>query len=511
MEFCLLVGPNESIRRVHMEVLCMPLNRISRSFILSVSVLIGVESLRSVAFAQVADNTADIETSKYTFVGLTSQPGVLVRSGPSENDYPVLKLDQGVRLTVVGMRFDWLKVEPPPGSFCLVAQAFVEKRGDGTVGRITNNPATVRIGSQLVPQMHRVPMRLEVGSDVQIIGEHNSEFYKIAPPAGVYLYVDKKFVNAERRLDASQPAGSPTAAAPTAAETPSGDPQMPNTASTPAASQTPSVTTSVQPDPDNGSGNTFRVTSGGSTETTVTPTVEPGVSGSPETGNTFRTISGGPTASNDAALPPAPAGVTEIQKKLADLETRYAAASQKEITQQPIAELIAEYEALVANPSMPPNAKQIAEFRIEVLKLRQEALTQFAALKKTQEEASKRQQDLVAEQIELEQRVAETNVVRFAAVGRLTVSSLQLGNQSLYRLVDPANSRTIIYVRSNDPKASQLMDKFVGLKGEVIKDRDLNLTYVSPTDFTEVDPAQVNTRVFADYTPPSLVTKTGGQ
>ena len=35
---------------------------------------------------------------------------------------------------------------------------------------------------------------------VQILGTDN-EFYKIAPPKGVYLYVDKKFVNPVRRLD----------------------------------------------------------------------------------------------------------------------------------------------------------------------------------------------------------------------------------------------------------------------------------------------------------------------
>src|SRR5690242_11062752 len=68
-----------------------------------------------------------IESSKFQAVGAVNANAVFVRSGPSENDYPVMKLDKGAQVTVVGARFEWLKIVPPDGSFCYVAKAYVEK------------------------------------------------------------------------------------------------------------------------------------------------------------------------------------------------------------------------------------------------------------------------------------------------------------------------------------------------------------------------------------------------
>ncbi len=531
------------------------LNSISihRSILIAAVAVAGV-LVPHVARGQAAGTTdaADIETSKYTFAGVINANGTLVRSGPSENDYAVMKLDTGAKLAVVGMRFDWLKVAPPPGAFCLVAQAFVEKRGDGTLGRITNNPATVRIGSQLAPAMHRVPMRLDVGADVKILGEYNSEFYKIEPPAGVFLFVDKRFVTPEARVAAvSTPAvGTPDAGTPGAGTPGIGTPAVGTiTLTTPTGTAPDIMAAGTIPETsltnstlNSGTGITvtsqtaltgrdttqietvspptaesFHVTSDGTSTQTPDPRASQSNLSAPATpaGSTGVELSGSPadgtTFTASSLDNPKPAeGVTELQKKLAGLEERYANTSKLPIDQQPIGELVAEYESLIASQSMPPNAKQVAEFRVQALKVRAEALKQFETVKQSQASAATKQQDLVAEQVELEQRVAQTNVTRYAAVGRLTVSNLQAGNTTFYRLVDPANSRTVIYVRTNDAKVGPMMDKFVGVKGEVVKDASLNLTYVIPTDFTEVESAQVNQKVFADYLPPSLASKVTG-
>ena len=127
-----------------------PARRVVRALPLALAVL----ATPLVLHAQTDPAGGDIESSEYTFAGEVSVDGSLVRSGPSESDYAVLKLDKGARLTVVGMRFDWLKVVPPEGSFCLVPIAFVERSGDGTVGKVGSNPATVRIGSALTQQKH---------------------------------------------------------------------------------------------------------------------------------------------------------------------------------------------------------------------------------------------------------------------------------------------------------------------------------------------------------------------
>src|SRR5690242_4403088 len=58
-----------------------------------------------------------IENSKYQATGAINNSQVYVRSGASDTDYPVMRLDKGAPVTVVGMRFDWLKIVPPEGSY----------------------------------------------------------------------------------------------------------------------------------------------------------------------------------------------------------------------------------------------------------------------------------------------------------------------------------------------------------------------------------------------------------
>src|SRR4051812_14849184 len=79
----------------------------------------------------------DVENSKYQFAGVINSSAVFVRSGPSENDYPTLKLDKGAEVAVVGLRFEWLKIVPPEGSFCYVAKAYVNRAGNGSIGQVS--------------------------------------------------------------------------------------------------------------------------------------------------------------------------------------------------------------------------------------------------------------------------------------------------------------------------------------------------------------------------------------
>ena len=434
------------------------------------------------AFAQNSDTvvpTADIETSTYTFAGEVNSDLAVVRSGPSENDYPTLKLAKGAKLVVVGYRFDWLKIEPPEGSFCLVSQAFVDKRGDGTLGRIANQRATVRVGSALTLSKHKVPMQLEPGTDVQILGEVD-EFYMIAPPKGVYMYIDKKFVNPVRKLEDN--------AATNANGTIADNAKPVDTTSTVVA--TPDQTATTPP------------------AVTTTPPAQADADGR------FKVVSSegsAPTTTANNASEPVATPVVSIQKlqeKLTALEDQYAAAAQQDITEQPIDQLLEGYNALLADQQLPPNARKVAEYRANALQLRKETLAQFLATKKMQAEIAQKQQDLKAEQDELQQRVEQVAVKRYTAIGRLVQSSLQIGNQTLYRLVDPATSRTIIYVRTADKPLGDNLNKFVAIEGQVVTDDAAKLTYIQPKTVEVVDPKQVNIKMFAEYSPPSLATQT---
>ena len=90
----------------------------------------------------------NVENAKYRSEGVINANAVYVRSGASENDYPTLKLDKGAKVVAVGVRYDWLKIIPPEGSYCYVAKAYVERHGDGKVGKVTNE-LNVRVGSSL--------------------------------------------------------------------------------------------------------------------------------------------------------------------------------------------------------------------------------------------------------------------------------------------------------------------------------------------------------------------------
>src|SRR4030095_11351154 len=67
----------------------------------------------------------EVPNSKYQFLGQITSNAVQIRSGPGENYYATMKLDEGKQVTVVGIKYDWLKIVPPPGSFSVVAKAFI--------------------------------------------------------------------------------------------------------------------------------------------------------------------------------------------------------------------------------------------------------------------------------------------------------------------------------------------------------------------------------------------------
>jgi uncharacterized protein YgiM (DUF1202 family) len=69
------------------------------------------------SFAQDAISTPDVANSKYQIDGEINVPSVYVRSGPGEGYYPTGELTKGANITVVGIKFDWLKVVPLDGSY----------------------------------------------------------------------------------------------------------------------------------------------------------------------------------------------------------------------------------------------------------------------------------------------------------------------------------------------------------------------------------------------------------
>jgi len=143
-----------------------------------------------------------------------------------------MRLSTGTAVTVVGEEFGWLKIEPPPGSFCLIAKDYVDLDRDGSAV-VSSDHVNVRAGSTL--SSRRLPiMQLEKGAAVKILGEHQDGFYKIAPPPGAYLWIAKQFVRqvkqaAPPKPDVGKPPAvktsqPPTSTQPTAARQPTSKP-----------------------------------------------------------------------------------------------------------------------------------------------------------------------------------------------------------------------------------------------------------------------------------------------
>src|SRR4051812_28742496 len=188
----------------------------ARSFTLG-SLIFASISLSAPAFAAPADegqataSPVEVENAKNSFPGIVNSNAVYVRCGPAESYYPTLKLDKGARVTVVGMKLDWLKIVPPEGSFCYISKAFVDRTGDGTSGKVNKDSVNVRAGSAL-NSLKVVPLtQLSVGMEVKILGEQD-EYFKIAPPEGkAFVYINKQFVDPDpeakpKPIDQTKPA-----------------------------------------------------------------------------------------------------------------------------------------------------------------------------------------------------------------------------------------------------------------------------------------------------------------
>jgi uncharacterized protein YgiM (DUF1202 family) len=408
-----------------------------------------------------------IDNAQNTVGGLINANAVFVRCGAADSSYPTMRLDKGARVNVVGMKADWLKIVPPDGSFCVILKAYVDRTGDGSSGKVNKDSVNVRAGSTLNTLKVQVACQLGIGDEVKILGEQD-EYYKIVPPTGkAFAYVKKQFVDPD-------PTSTPTPQNPPAVvhnDAPKGsDPlSIPDNKTT-----SPTEQTLVQPTP----GEVARNTNPPATTQQVadaTPTSKP---------------------SDPAAL---------VGAQFDEAEASYAAANGKPVDQQPIADLLKQYQSLVASDQLPSTLHRLAETRVSTLKLRAQAAEQLASAKAAQESMAKKEQALQAERKELEERGQNLDVATYTAIGALETSSLQLGSKVLYRLTDPANGRTVCYIRTDDSKFVNFLGKFVGVKGELTTESQLSMKVVTPSDVAQVDESKVNHGVTATIIPPSMM------
>lgn len=408
--------------------------------------------------AQLVDQ---VENSRFQFVGQISAENVQVRSGPGENHYATLRVNKGSEVTVVGMKFDWLKILPPEGSYSAISKEYV-KRIDGTrTGTVTASNVRVRAAGNASNLKSMVQCQLNQGDEVEILGEED-QYYQIKPPADAFLFVNQKFVTPVRQINYNPVAKQDR------------------------SRQQPPEGTFVKPEGSDTIASNL-----------TTPTTQP--------------VNGGGTETATAQKPttqPVKWDLAKIEGEFDRLEDLVRESATKRLDEQPIKDLIVGYEGLMGQQNLPLTMRQVANVRLLTLRAKLKSQEEYLATRKVQDEADKKLAQLRAEREAVEQRMM-SNVSTYTAVGTLQASTLQSGAGVLYRLTDPATGRTLCYVRgSKDPKFVTFVEKFVGVKGEITSDPQLSMKVIPATEVVAVDPQKVNKSVAAQIVPPSLVAKT---
>lgn len=439
-----------------------------RRIALLIAASLATAALVPSAFAQ---SQATDEMGPYQFSAIINADNVYARSDSSENDYPVAKLSKGDAITVVGNNGDWLKILPPQGVFCLVGKAWVDGRGDGSVGRVRDDASSVnvRIASPLNKQYSKVVTQIKPGSDVKIIGQQD-EYYQIAPPAGAFAYVHKRFVELVKRVEVVKDAGQYVVKQPTEQ---SATPPKPEPKTFEPVPAVPPETTKPE---------TASATTQPNEQTAVVPT-PPADAGTP-------------------ATQPAVAAATE---SFDALEAKFNAATKLPLADQPIDELMTGYQAVIADAGTAAPIRKVAEFRLKGLGLRKEARESFAQAEAAKKAREQQQMPLVEEAKEINQRMAANEFKRYTAVGTLRTSSLPNNGKTLYRLTDPATGRTIVYVNGEASELASREGSFVGIRGVITDDANRQIKILAPQAIEAVDPAELaKGSVTSGLVPPSM-------
>jgi uncharacterized protein YgiM (DUF1202 family) len=437
----------------------------------------GSSSARAAVEDEGVQSAPQVENAKFQLIGEINTNQISVHSGPSNNFYPTTKLKKGETVTVVGKKGEWLKILPPEGSFSYVPQVYVTRRGEGKVGRV-NSPLNVRAGSTLNGMKTTVQTKLDPDQDVTILGE-DDEYFKITPPEGAYLYVNAQYVTPTKVQ------GPTSTLAKAGTDTTKGAPEVsaePGTPTTPAGepkdgSAAPSEDLVVSKTPDK------------STKIVANGTTQPGSD----------------DASGQAEGPASRPSVASVTEEFQKAEADYQAAGKQNILDQPVDKLLERYTSLQKTGGLTGMNKRIVDARVTALKMRADAKAQMVAFRKSQDDKAQRDQALKAEQTEIGERMKQTQVALYTAVGTLRVSSLQQGQTTLYRLTDPGTGRTVVYIKSNDPKFAGMLNQFIGVRGDLVTDDNLKMKTITPTEAEQVEQTKVNRTVIATITPPSLL------
>jgi uncharacterized protein YgiM (DUF1202 family) len=152
-----------------------------------------------------------------------------VHSGPGEKFYHTDMLAQGDVVEVYREKpGGWLGIRPPLNSFSWVAERDLVVK-DGGLGEVVRDDVASRIGSRVGDRRNAAQVRLKKGEQVEVLGEETvkgEKWYRIAPPAGEFRWIQASLVERSGPVPTSQnESDASSAAAATPAESSALPPQ----------------------------------------------------------------------------------------------------------------------------------------------------------------------------------------------------------------------------------------------------------------------------------------------
>jgi len=173
---------------------------------ISFFIIVILAGLVSISFAQQApaiperpasiENVNAVNIPSFPYVAEMTGDNVYIRSGPGTNYYECGRLNKASRVEVVSTQFSWSRIVPPSGSFSWISMQYVSiDPNNPAVGIVSGDNVRVYAGSDTVKPLYSTTLQLKLnrGDKVKMLGEEKDNYYKIAPPAGAYLWVSTQY------------------------------------------------------------------------------------------------------------------------------------------------------------------------------------------------------------------------------------------------------------------------------------------------------------------------------
>lgn len=431
--------------------------------------------IRSLSAALTLLAAVTLQAQEVPFTGVIVEDDAELRAGAGATFYVVGTLKQGTLVTVDEVVFGWYKIVPPEGVHSYISKAFVNRQGDGKVGVINKDRATITAASVNGPgeSYRRQGVDAMVGDKVQIVGE-SGDYYKILPPKGAYVFAPP---GAVRRATAGE-MQTEEVAAPQPVQVDEPDeavvepaPAVAEAADVEPATETDEADEVVEADTDAADGAEVELAA-----------EEADADESPAAPQPVAVQEAPAGAADDLA------GITDTQQLFRTAEGRIEGVFELPLEDQPVGPYLAAYERALASGDLTDAQAIIARSRVRQLQRTRE-------LQKALAEVAQVRQRIDEQRRLISQARDEADVEPiYDATGQLVASSVYDGVNlpRLLRIVEPRTARTIVYVRpSPDRDLRPYIGQIVGVVGRPRFDPALKVRIIDAKriDVLETRPA----------------------